>query len=110
MLGPSDYIQDMHVTKQRPVLAVIRRSTIMETACRIIRRLMAQKLDMQCSLTGHGERREHTKISFRAHVAPPVIGKHLAKWFRDSLAIWSDLLISVLIMHLFYNYTILSHF
>ena len=58
-------------------LAAIRGGTAMETARRIIRRLMTQKLAMKFSLTGLGEKREKTKLSFKEHVvAAPVIGKH----------------------------------
>ena len=60
-------------------LAAVRGATGMETARRIIRRLMrmTQRLAMKFSLTSLGEKRERTKLSFKEHVvAAPVIGKH----------------------------------
>lgn len=65
---------------QKKTIFSITGSAAVDTARRIIRRLMSKQLAVQFSLTGLGEKRKATKISFRDHaVAVPVIGNILYK-------------------------------
>jgi hypothetical protein len=58
---------------QDVVLLHMHGSTLMETTRRIIRRLMTKTMACQFSLTGMGEKRTRTKLSFKEHV----VSKHV---------------------------------